>query len=210
MKMLLVAATTLEMDAFQHIKYHKEMNLIRRIHGVGQVATTHHLTKAIHEDAPDCIIQVGIAGAMSSDLNIGDVVVVSTDAMADLGVMENGTFKSIAALNLQNENEPDMAALQNPHHLLIDKTSMKKVNAITVNEISTSIERIHFYTNTYKASIESMEGAAFHYTCLMEKIPFVQLRSVSNYVGDRNKKNWNIELALKSIAKATQAFLDKF
>ena len=39
---------------------------------------------------------------------------------------------------------------------------------------------------------ESMEGAALHYVCLMENIPFVQIRSISNYIGERNKKKWNM------------------
>ena len=37
-----------------------------------------------------------------------------------------------------------------------------------------------------------MEGAAMHYVCLMEKIPFLQLRSISNYIGERNKRKWNM------------------
>jgi futalosine hydrolase len=48
-----------------------------------------------------------------------------------------------------------------------------------------------------------MEGAAFHYVCLTEKVPFLQLRAVSNYVGERNKKNWNIKLAIENLNKAT-------
>ena len=32
-----------------------------------------------------------------------------------------------------------------------------------------------------------MEGAALHYACIMEHIPFIQLRAVSNFVGERDK-----------------------
>jgi futalosine hydrolase len=38
-----------------------------------------------------------------------------------------------------------------------------------------------------------MEGAALHYTCLMEKIPFMQLRSISNYIAERDKSKWGHE-----------------
>jgi len=39
---------------------------------------------------------------------------------------------------------------------------------------------------------ESMEGAVLHYVCLMETVPFVQIRSISNYIGERNKKKWDM------------------
>ena len=44
-----------------------------------------------------------------------------------------------------------------------------------------------------------MEGAALHYVCLHEKIPFLQLRTVSNYVGERNKTKWNIADAFENL-----------
>jgi futalosine hydrolase len=41
-----------------------------------------------------------------------------------------------------------------------------------------------------------MEGAALHYTCLMENIPFIQLRAVSNFVGERDKNKWKMKEAI--------------
>ncbi len=51
---------------------------------------------------------------------------------------------------------------------------------------------IQFYRDTFNPVTESMEGAALHYVCLMEKIPFLQIRSISNYIGERNKKKWDM------------------
>jgi len=44
-----------------------------------------------------------------------------------------------------------------------------------------------------------MEGAALHYIALQEKIPFIQLRSTSNYIAERNKKNWDMPNAIESL-----------
>jgi futalosine hydrolase len=41
-----------------------------------------------------------------------------------------------------------------------------------------------------------MEGAALHYVCLQSGVPFLQLRSVSNTVGVRDKTKWDIKLAI--------------
>ena len=49
------------------------------------------------------------------------------------------------------------------------------------------------------AEIESMEWAALHYVGLMEKIPFLQIRSLSNFAGERDKGKWKIKEAIASL-----------
>ena len=82
---------------------------------------------------------------------------------------------------------------------LIKKTRLEKVTAVTVNEISTEKKIINLYRKKFDPVIESMEGAALHYVCLQENIPFLQLRAVSNYVGERNKKNWLMKESLQNL-----------
>jgi len=73
------------------------------------------------------------------------------------------------------------------------------VDAITINEITTSEKRINILKEKYHPVVESLEGAAFHFVCLQENIPFIQLRAVSNYVGERDKSNWKMALAIKNL-----------
>jgi len=49
--------------------------------------------------------------------------------------------------------------------------------------------------------IESMEGAAFHYVCLQEAVPFLQLRAVSNMIGERDKTKWLMKEAIDNLNK---------
>ncbi len=51
----------------------------------------------------------------------------------------------------------------------------------------------------FGAEVESMEGAAFHYVCLQQKINFLQLRSISNRVGERDKSKWKLKRQLKTL-----------
>lgn len=62
------------------------------------------------------------------------------------------------------------------------------MTGISVNEITTQAQKVRFYKKQFNPVIESMEGAALHYIALQEKIPFIQLRSTSNYIAERNKK----------------------
>ena len=73
------------------------------------------------------------------------------------------------------------------------------VKSVTVNEITTRETRIQQLQQKYQPVVESMEGAAFHYIALVEKIPFVQLRAVSNTVGERDKTKWKMKEAIHTL-----------
>jgi futalosine hydrolase len=53
-----------------------------------------------------------------------------------------------------------------------------------------------------------MEGAAFHYVCLLEKAPFAQVRAISNYVETRDKSKWQIPTAIQSLNQWAISFLE--
>jgi futalosine hydrolase len=54
-----------------------------------------------------------------------------------------------------------------------------------------------------------MEGAALHYIGLKENIPFLQLRSISNYVGERDKEKWQLQEAIRNVNLVLQELLTK-
>jgi futalosine hydrolase len=209
MKILVVAATSLELDFISDIQTSEKNQVIKKVLGVGQVPTTYHLLNHIESLTPDLIVQIGIAGSFVNDCTLGEVFAIGEEHMADMGVVEKGTFQSIFDLKLMDENQIPFTnrKLINPHHHLFQKTNLKKVSAITVNEVSTSPERISYYQHHFNPVLESMEGAAFHYCCIMKNIPFIQIRGVSNYVGERNKSKWRIEASLEAVAKSTQEFI---
>jgi futalosine hydrolase len=54
-----------------------------------------------------------------------------------------------------------------------------------------------------------MEGAALHYTALMEGVPFLQLRAISNYIGERDKSMWKMAEAVSRLNEELQKLLTK-
>ena len=89
----------------------------------------------------------------------------------------------------------------NPH-LNSFPLALPAVDAVTSGLVTDQQALIALTREKYDPLIESMEGASFHYVCLMEKIPFVQIRSVSNMVGERNKAHWNLPLAIAQLNKS--------
>ena len=78
-------------------------------------------------------------------------------------------------------------------------SNLPTVKAITSNTVRGNAASIARIQNISRADIESMEGAAFFFACLSEKIPCLQVRSVSNMVEERDKSRWSLDLALKNL-----------
>ena len=171
------------------------------ITGVGGISTTYSLTRSIQRQRPEYIIQAGIAGAFSNEIALGTTVCVREEIMGDLGAEEKNEFKDVFDLCLIKENDPPFTnkILKNPFLTERNSFGLPIVRSISINEITTGKARIDLFRRKFSPDIESMEGAAFHYVCLCEKIPFIQIRAISNYVGERTKDNWRITLAIENL-----------
>ena len=78
-------------------------------------------------------------------------------------------------------------------------STLRQVRGISVNEITTDPARIEWVQQNLSPVVESMEGGALHYTCLQESIPFLQIRSVSNEIGIRDKTKWDVPTAIRCL-----------
>ena len=205
MPICIVAATSLELN---NLSIHSNQFDVL-ITGIGSAATTYYLTKKIQQSKPSLIIQAGIAGSFDESLPLGTPVIVQKDRFADLGVYEHHQWKDVFDMKLQDPatNPFTNGWLINPHHELLKKLSIEQVTSISINEVTTNPERIQEFRKKYNPSIESMEGAAFHYVCLQENIPFIQLRTISNYVGERDKSHWQMKQAIQNLASTLQGIV---
>lgn len=208
MHICIVAATSLELEPLL-IKSPPSSDIL--ITGTGSHNTIYHLMKKIQSVKPSLFIQAGIAGAFDHTVPLGQPVLVQQDRFADLGVLENNTWKDVFDLRLDNPDTPPYKNgwLHNPHDELLNILPLPGVPSITINEITTDPARILQIAEKYNPAIESMEGAAFHYVCLQEGIPFIQLRTISNYVGERDKRNWKMELAIRNLCAQLEELIQR-
>src|SRR4029077_5278107 len=89
--------------------------------------------------------------------------------------------------------------LVNPYSSDWAKYNLPLARGLSISEITTNPTRVKQLQQKYSPAVESMEGAAFHYTCIMESIPFMQIRAVSNYVGERDKSKWEMQEAIDTL-----------
>jgi futalosine hydrolase len=201
MQLLLCASTEFEIKpTIEFIRQENIREIEILITGVGMMATTYSLTKSVVGKRPDFILQAGVAGCLDENLPLTKIVIVESENVGDLGVEENGTFKTLFDLKLVDRNFLPWknGKLSNSVEML-KSTGLTIVDGVTVNEISTNKDRIAYYREQLNASVESMEGAALHYVALQEKIPFLQMRSLSNFVGERDKSKWVIDIAIANL-----------
>jgi futalosine hydrolase len=83
------------------------------------------------------------------------------------------------------------------------------VKAVTVNTLHGSKESIKRVKEKFNPEIETMDGAAFFYVCLSEKVPFLQIRAISNFVEIHRIENWNIPLAIDNLTDTVIAIFDE-
>lgn len=212
MAILLCAATQAEIQPTlewlqAHDLHHK---VTVRITGVGLLAAACSITKATFSK-PHIMLQAGVAGSFQEGIPLGTTVAVLRETVGDMGVLQNNTFTSAFGMGLLQSNEHPWTAgkLENGNTELLQSAGLPLADGVTVNEISTNADRIAYYKNSLGATAESMEGAALHYTALLERIPFLQIRSFSNYTGERDKAAWRLALAIENLNAALQEILKK-
>ena len=205
MRILLTAATKQEVEPY--LITNKTIDVL--ITGVGVPTTLYHLQKSILTLKPDIVIQAGIAGSFSNTLSMGQVVLVKQDAFGDIGMEEKNEFTPIFKTNFADSNEFPFSDgwLINPSKLF-SVSKLNNVKAITVNKVSDSEVQKHQSIIHFSPEIETMEGAALHFIGLYENIPFIQLRSISNIVGERDKSKWKIKEAISNLNKELKILID--
>ncbi|MDR1055369.1 MAG: futalosine hydrolase [Prevotellaceae bacterium] len=218
MKILITAATKSELSALKQqlncvgnsaIVNHNSIYLA--VTDVGITATAYNLTKQLQTNTYDLVLNTGIAGSFSEQINVGETVVVEREVFADWGIDmpegfltvfdENIVPRGILPFNSVGELYCRHIA---PYPFL---RRFRIVKGATVNAGSSEALRIGKLKAKFAPDIESMEGAAFFYVCLMENIPFIEMRCISNIVEKRDKSQWNIPLAINNLSDSVSFFL---
>ena len=181
MNILVVAATSSEITS----EFIKRFPVL--ITGVGMVNTAINLTQELLNKKYDYVVNMGIAGSFSDDLKIGQVVEVIEDNFSEIGYESASGFLNFREFNLKTK------------YLNSSQTSLKNVRAITVNTVHGNEHSINDIKSRMSPDIESMEGASIFQTCNKLNVKCLQLRCISNKVEIRDKKNWDIDLAISNL-----------
>ncbi len=169
----------------------------------------------------------GSAGAYPrSNLSLNDVVLASEEILGDEGVVTLSSWYSVEAIGFplaKNKDEPifnqipvDQAELERAQLLLKEwKASSSELQLhtgpfVTVSGVSGSSARARLLGDRFGALCENMEGAAAAQVCLRYQVPFLEIRALSNWAGDRNKKRWHLPRALDNCQRAVLYLIESW
>ncbi len=168
---------------------------------------------------------LGSAGAYPhSDLRLNDVALASEEILGDEGVVTLSSWKSLDAIGIplaKNDDEPIF------NRIPVAKVELKQARVllrewqasapaprvhlgpfVTVSGVSGSQARARMLGERFGALCENMEGGAVAQVCLRYQVPFLEIRGLSNWAGDRNKQRWCLTEALDNCQRAVLYLLE--
>lgn len=192
-KTVILVPTTLEMEKITRI-IQPYSDVITEISGVGAIRTACKTAEVINRYSPAQIILAGIAGTYpDKGITKGECVIVNTEYTADAGSFSEGTFTPKFKERFSCPYCYDYSG----------RTDIKSLKIVASN----SVNAAGFpYAETTFVQIENMEGAAFFNVCLEKKVRFLELRAISNTVGEDFSK-WDITEATENLAKTVKMFI---
>jgi len=215
MRLLIVSATSLEIKplltllgkgrALRHriIRYrykHFEIDIL--ITGVGMVPTASGTSVALGLYTYDAVINAGICGSFNRDIPIGQVLNIISDCLPETGAEDGEHFLSIVDLKLLDQDEFPFNGGKLVNESVFESSLINGLliaTGATVNTVHGNAKKIAAFLSGHKVDVETMEGAAFIYSCKMSGVRHIQVRSVSNYIEDRDVSKWNIPLAVQNL-----------
>lgn len=194
--------------------------VVMAVSGIGKVNAAHAVTRLVHDHTLSLIMNIGVGGAYpSSGLKIGDVAIAEKEFYGDEGVLLKDGFHEADIIGIPllkkgrkkyfNEFPLDRGLADRAVSAasLLTPYSSRKGVFVTVSTCTGTTKRARDIEKKYHAVCENMEGAAIAHVCALYGIPLIEMRGISNMVGDRDRSGWNIVLAAEHCQAAAREFL---
>ena len=170
--------------------------------GVGKVNAARTTQILIDKFDVDYVLNVGSAGSVNDELNIGDVIVAREVVQHDFDVTAFGRDKGFI---------PDVGKYFQSDEILFDKLINLNISNINLksgviasgDQFITNIDLKNSIAFEFNADCVEMEGGAVAQVCQMAGKPFCIIRSISDKPNGSNHIDFNefLKLASENCAK---------
>ena len=166
--------------------------------GFGVVAAAVNASHWITVHQPDEVMLLGIAGSLSSSVEVGTAMAFDSVVVDGIGVGSGHDFQSATAMGwsgdqpitLTTEAEPGNGRLVTVCAASSDfEMACQRAKRFTVDDAM----------NTEDKLAEDMEGYAVAAACQKSNVPLSIIRGISNMAGDRVDAHWKVDEAIDSI-----------
>jgi futalosine hydrolase len=153
-------------------------------------------------------VQYGIGGAFAgSPLPLGAAAAAACEVHTDTGAGEGDAWQGMEALGFAllpgpppryNELPIDLDLTQR----LAAAAGIPTARFATSERVTGTLVEADRLRRRFHVDVESMEGAAAAQVCLALGVPFAEIRGISNVVGERDPRAWNVRAAARAAADA--------
>lgn len=177
-----------------------EWQALTPVHGLDYVLTGVGMPAVyrtfLTRDVTGPLISLGIAGAYEgTGLNIGDVVIVESEVVGDLG-MELPLDPRFTPLR----DFPFGTSHKSVQLYAPPISGVPVVAGCTVSTVTGTRETGIRHRDTYGAAIETMEGYAVADIAAAYRVPCLEVRAISNFASVRDMRPENIRAALGALS----------
>jgi len=185
--------------------------------GVGIINASLTLGHALAKGNITGVLNLGVAGSFDLSLHpLGSALLVEEEIWPEYGLYASGwTCADPGALGFALGRVGDrriwdrvtLDVQANLGHMGLcgtqDDESFPQAKSITVSGVTGDETRAKALHARHSVGLENMEGFALAYGCTLAGIPFTELRTVSNAVGARPPRDWDLPGALAALGQAT-------
>ncbi|OIJ14142.1 futalosine hydrolase [Anaerobacillus arseniciselenatis] len=206
MRILIMTAVTAEKEAvLRGLQEDDRFDVIAG--GVGPIVSAVSTTKALAaSNRYDLVISMGIGGGFPEKAEVGSVVVSNEIVSADLGAETNEGFCRIENLGFGcSRVAVDQQLSSKVAEALTDAGLSVQTGAILTlcTVTGTKETAIELSTRVPGATVEAMEGFGVATAAHDAGVPVLEIRTISNPVGPRDRNAWKIKEALQALEKVS-------
>ena len=173
--------------------------------GVGPVEAAAGTARALAAQHYDAVVNAGIAGGFRDRCTVGDAVVCSREDYAELGLEDGTAFPLPGGLELVRHVE---AAPELLRPFLSGTVPAIVGRGVTSAIVTSTTSRALVLAHRFRADVESMEGFAVLRAAQAAGVPAIEIRGVSNIVGERESNGWDFRAGAAAAVAITDALLD--
>ncbi len=156
--------------------------------GIGKVNAALCTQILIDRFAVDCVINVGVAGAVYKELSIGDIVISKDAVQHDMDTSVFGDPVGIIPRMEESYFKADKTLIELAQKCSMALTSKAKIflgRIASGDQFISTPQGKQKIWDTVQGYCAEMEGAAIAHACYLNQIPFVIIRSISDDAEDK-------------------------
>ncbi|OOE10102.1 futalosine hydrolase [Fictibacillus arsenicus] len=183
-----------------------------KLAGVGPISAGIQTAKALAADEYDLVINMGIAGGFKEKAEVGSLVIANEIVSADLGAESPEGFITLDELGFgaSTRVKTDSDLVQ----ILLESIKAANIpvqagNILTLSTVTGTAETTSKLQQREPGALaEAMEGYGVAMAAKEFGLPVLEIRSISNPIGPRDRSAWRIKDALVTLESASKVIVE--